>query len=338
MTEAGFFKELIRRRDSIFATDLLISAVGYMDFFNRLNEEPSDLKSLCRNLKIAERPADVMLTFFSSLQLIKKHGSKYIVTEHGRRFFIKGSKSDLSGYFNSLLERPVCRDILNVLRTDSPMNWAYSPKGKEWARAMSKKKFAGSFTAAMDSRGSIMAPVLAGKLDCNDYNKLLDIAGASGIYSCEIVRRYPNLRAAVLEKNPVDIMAKKAIIQQGFSKKISVISGDMFSSAWPKGFDIHLMSHVLHDWDAKSVRFLLRKSYESIMPDGLIVIHDVHINGKKTGPLAAAEYSVLLMLSTRGKCYSVAEMKDMLSDAGFADIHCMPTTAFRSVITARKLG
>jgi hypothetical protein len=331
-----FFNGLIRRRDSVFSTDLLITAIGHLDFFNWLKRYPNDLHGICDGLKLAERPADVMLTFFSSLGLVEKKGDKYYISKNGRIFLTKGSKLDLSGYFNSLRERPVCQDIFRVLKTNVPFNWANSNKGKEWAKAMVKKDFAGSFTVAMDSRGAIIAPVLAEKINCTKYTQLLDIAGASGIYSCALVNKYPHLQATILERPPVDDIAKKAIKKQGLSKKISVSSADIFSNEWPGRFDIHLLSHVLHDWDTKSVSFLLQKSFDSLEPKGLIAIHDVHINRNKTGPVEAAEYSVLLMLSTRGKCYSIGEMEQLLQGVGFTDVRIKPTTGFRSVITALK--
>jgi hypothetical protein len=68
----------------------------------------------------------------------------------------------------------------------------------------------------------------------------------------------------------------------------------------------------------------------------MIILHDTHINKSKTGPVDVAEYSVLLMLLSEGKIYSVTEMKDLLEEAGFKDIAYKPTILNRSIITARK--
>ncbi len=67
------------------------------------------------------------------------------------------------------------------------------------------------------------------------------------------------------------------------------------------------------------------------------MIHDAHLNSEKNGPLPVAEYSVLLMFSTEGKCYSISEMEEMLGDTGFSEIKHIPTVADRSVITGEKL-
>jgi acetylserotonin N-methyltransferase len=57
---------------------------------------------------------------------------------------------------------------------------------------------------------------------------------------------------------------------------------------------------VLHDWDEETVRKLLAKSHAALPAGGSLLVHDVHINAEKTGPLHAAEYSALLMNITEG--------------------------------------
>jgi predicted nicotinamide N-methyase len=331
-----FFNVLLRRRDGVFSTDLLITAIGYLDFFNWLDTHPSDPKGICTHLNLAMRPVDVMLTFFSSLGLIEQVKDTYRVSKRGKMFLVKGSTYDLRGYFNSLRERPICKEILSVLKTNKPMNWANAPQGDEWAKAITQEDFAEHFTSAMDSRGTFLAPVLAKRLHCRKYSRVLDVAGASGVYSSALIKAYPHLHAAILEKPPVDHLAEFAIKKRGLSKDISIIPMDMFSDPWPRGFDMHLFSHVLHDWDIQDVQHLLEKSFGVLEQGGMVVIHDAHINKQKTGPVEVAEYSILLMLSTRGKCYSFGEMERILIGIGFKDIRIVPTSGFRSLITAKK--
>jgi SAM-dependent methyltransferase len=208
---------------------------------------------------------------------------------------------------------------------------------KQWARAMEDEAFAHTFTAAMDCRGVFLGPALAGKLDCSRHHRLLDIAGGSGVYACAIVERHPHLRAGVLEKPPVDLITRRSLAARGFADRVEVLVGDMFAEALPTGFDLHLFSNVLHDWDERRVKQLLAKSAAVLPAGGMIIIHDAHLNPDKTGPLPVAAYSALLMTITEGKCYSEKEMAGYLAEAGFGDIACAPTAADRSVITAHKM-
>jgi SAM-dependent methyltransferase len=125
---------------------------------------------------------------------------------------------------------------------------------------------------------------------------------------------------------------------RGFADRVEVLVGDMIADPLPTGFDMHLFSNVLHDWDEPLVKQLLAKSAAALPPGGLIIIHDAHINANKTGPLPVAAYSALLATITEGKCYSEKEMADYLAEAGFVDFTFAPTAADRSVITARKKG
>ena len=66
------------------------------------------------------------------------------------------------------------------------------------------------------------------------------------------------------------------------------------------------------------------------------MIHDAFLNAAKDGPLHVAEYSVLLMHSSEGRCYSTREMEAYLTDAGFRDASYRDTAAARGVMTATK--
>jgi acetylserotonin N-methyltransferase len=225
--------------------------------------------------------------------------------------------------------------MLKVLRTGRPANWGgYDPQA--WAQAMEREDFAQSFTAAMDCRGVLLGPAMARKLDLSAQQAVLDVAGGSGIYACALVARHTHLRAAVLEKPPVDRIARECIAKQGCTEQVQVISGDMFTEAWPSGFDTHLLSNVLHDWDEPVVRDLLAKSHAALPSGGMLIIHDAFINAEKTGPLHVAEYSALLMSITEGKCYSLAELRTYLDAAGFEWVEQQGTAVSRGFIVARK--
>jgi len=315
---------------------MLTAALCDLDLFSRLAEQPADLPALCRALDLSPRPADVMLTLLTAMGLLQNNRGVFSLTAMAREHLVKSSPWFIGPYFASIQERPVCRDILAVLRTGQPSNFASLRDEKQWARAMEDEAFAGKFTAAMDCRGVYLGPALANKLDCSRHRRLLDIAGGSGVYACAIVARHPHLRAGVLEKPPVDRLTRRSLAARGFAGRVEVLVGDMFADALPAGFDLHLFSNVLHDWDEGLVRQLLQKSAAALPAGGMIIIHDAHINADKTGPLPVAAYSALLMTITEGKCYSETEMAGYLIEAGFGEAACAPTAADRSVITARK--
>jgi len=329
---------IYRYRDGLYAADLLTAALAHLDLFTWLDEHPSDLSTICRSLGLHERPADVMLTCFAAMGLLETRGGAFHLTALAREHLVKSSPWNIEPYFASLKDRPVCRDILNVLRTGKPTAWGSLDDQQEWAKAMEQEAFADQFTAAMDSRGVFLAPAMAERLDCRQHHHLLDIAGGSGIYACAMLARHPHLRGTVLERAPVDRVTRRSLARRGFADRISVQVADMFADPFPPDCDLHLFSNVLHDWDVPRVQRLLAKSFHSLPPGGRVVVHGAHLDPSKTGPLPVAAYSVLLMTITEGRCYSEKEMHDLLTESGFIEVRCTPTVADRSVITARKSG
>jgi hypothetical protein len=101
---------------------------------------------------------------------------------------------------------------------------------------------------------------------------------------------------------------------------------------------VHLFSNVLHDWPERVVQALLARSFGSLPPGGVVVIHDAFIARGKSGPLPVAEYSALLVHSTQGKCHSLCEYDAWLESAGFRDVGYEPTAADRGRLIACKPG
>ncbi len=330
--------EILRQRDGLYAVELMGAAVSGLNFFSWLEANPSSKEQICDGLKIHERPADVMLTLFTAMGLIENRSGVFHISQLGREFLSDRSQWNLIAYYQAMDQRPVCKDMLITLRTGKPANWASYKDQKEWAKAMEEERFARMFTAAMDCRGVYIGQAMADRLNLKKHKRVLDIGGGSAVYACALAAANPHLAATVLEKPPVDKIAGELIQTRGFSDRIRVHIADMFTDPFPPDHDVHLFSNVLHDWDVPVVKQLIAKSFNSLPPGGLIVIHDAYINADKSGPLPVAAYSVLLMGISEGKCYSTAEMQSYLHDAGFRDLTFAPTAADRSVMTAIKHG
>jgi predicted O-methyltransferase YrrM len=324
---------IYRYRDGLYAVDLVAAALS-ADVFSWMAELDSfTAGQVSDHFGWAARPVDVMLTLFAANQWLSREGGLLKLLPVAREHLCEGSPWSLRPYYASLQSRPVARDFAEVLRTDRPAGWSGDQQSADWHKAMEDEGFAGQFTAAMDCRGNFLGPALAERLDLTGRRKLLDIGAGSGVYACAITARHPHMRAVALDQAPVDRIARRCVSGRGFADRVEVVAADMFESL-PGDCDVHLFSNVLHDWDAAEVLRLLRVSRASLPPGGLLVIHDAFINADKTGPLHVAEYSCLLMHSTRGKCHSTGEYSELLRQAGFEPGAWRETVVGRGLMTA----
>ncbi len=328
---------LYRSRDELYGDDMLIAALTGLDFFSWLDAGPATIDAIARHFGFHPRPVDVMTTLFVARGLLDRDGDRVKLTGVAREHLVSSSPWFLGPYFPRVSDRPIALDLIEVLRTDRPANFASRKDEADWHKAMETEKVAEEFTAAMDRRGRLLAQALARGIDLDGRRRLLDIAGGSGIYACALAARFPDLSASVFEKRPVDAIAARAIESRGFTGRVDVVTGDMLSDSLPSGYDIHLLSNVVHDWDLPIVRRLIESSARALPPGGSIVVHDAYLNEDKTGPAGIAAYSVLLMHVTQGRCYSTREMESVLGGAGFDRIREVPSAIGRSALVGTKV-
>src|SRR6202034_4266894 len=127
---------IYRHRDGLYAVDMLTAAVCHLDLFSWLAEHPADKATICRSLDLRDRPADVMLTLFTAMGYLQNEDGVFSLTPMAREHLVKSSPWFIGPYFASVKERPVCQDIVAVLRSDKPANWASLKNEKEWSKAM----------------------------------------------------------------------------------------------------------------------------------------------------------------------------------------------------------
>lgn len=180
---------LYRVRDGAYAADLLIAAVAEFDLFSWLAAHgPVPSASLRAGLGLAERPADVLLTYCAALGLVDRDvaaDDRIELTPLGRTHLVAGSPFDLRPYYRSLAERPAVGELADVLRTDTPAAWASAqPAGGDydpaWSSRLGDPAFAERIMAAMDARGAFLAPALAEVVADVPMTALLDVGGRLG--------------------------------------------------------------------------------------------------------------------------------------------------------------
>jgi len=106
----------------------------------------------------------------------------------------------------------------------------------------------------------------------------------------------------------------------------------MFEDSFPEGYDIHLLSNVLHDWDFPEIHRIVAASAKSLKKGSLLIAHEAFLNDDKDGPLPVIEYSAILMHATQGRCYSLTDLEPIFKEHGFQFIERFDTAADRSAL------
>lgn len=185
----------------------------------------------------------------------------------------------------------------------------------------SNRRQAKQLLDSLDLDARAIAPFLLARLPVKKSGLLLDVGGGLGAYSVAFCRRYPNLEATILEHPKIAPLARRAIREAGMAHRIRVVGVDIVRQPLPRGFDLVLLSNILHAHGEHENRSLLLKLHRSLRPQGRLLLRDVFMRGDGTAPEWGALFSVLLFLhSPRGRCYGLDDILGWLRAAGFSRV------------------
>src|SRR5690606_36043406 len=131
--------------------------------------------------------------------------------------------------------------------------------------------------------------------------------------------------------------AARYIAAAGVGGRVATHAANMFTEPWPRGHDVHFFSNVFHDWSGETCCLLAKRSFEALPSGGLILLHEMLMDDDGCGPLHAAAFSLLMLMGTRGRQYSLPELRGFLEQAGFTDVEAQGTgQGYYSLVSARR--
>ena len=304
--------------------------------FAALEQEMRSSHEVAASLSLRERAADALLLTSVAAGLLERRGEKYALSDVGRAYLVRSAPTSWCGYLDYLAANPQLisyTDVRTALLNDAPR----LPEGQELFEINRQdSERAERFTRWMHSVAVGPSRAWPGAVDLSQAQRLLDVAGGSGAHAIGAAQRWPQLAVTMLDLPNVCRLAEEYISQAELSERVVCQAADMWRDPYPES-DAHFYSQIFHDWSRAECRELARKSWASLPPGGLVIVHEVLYDDDKRGPLRAASVNVLMsLLYARGQQYSGAELGEFLSQAGFIDVRWQRTWGYWGIAVGRK--
>jgi hypothetical protein len=101
-------------------------------------------------------------------------------------------------------------------------------------------------------------------------------------------------------------------------ENITFRGGDFHFDDIGSGYDLVLLSQVLHSHNPIENLALMGKVFDALAPRGTIAIHEFALANDLASPVPGALFSVNMLVNTpEGRSYTPREMKGWLARAGF---------------------
>jgi acetylserotonin N-methyltransferase len=303
------------------------------------------LEELAVQLGLDARALMMHLAALCSMGLVEKRLGKWRAT-HLARTWLHPNGAGYWGHFTLQIDfnETLRTRLLESLRTGKRPGDVGEGSGDitarpaEWERGSMSQEAAAGIASFMQAHSQAPALGAAAQSEFGELTSLMDVGCGSGVYGIEIARAHPGLKVVLMDLKEMAIEAQKFIDRAGMGNQVTTAGVNMFTENWPRSHDGHFFSNVFHDWSDETCRLLARRSFEALPSGGRIFLNEILMDDDCTGPFPAAAFSLLMLVGTLGKQYSLAEFRDILGSAGFVDVEAVRTGGgYYSLVSARKL-
>lgn len=232
------------------------------------------------------------------------------------------------------------RDPVALLRSDLGAGqlaayWPYADNRQ--AAGLSHEAIA-PYTALMAASQPMISQQVLSAYSFRGHRCLLDIGGGDGSFIAEVAAQTPKLRCVLFDLPAVADLARDHFCSLGLSSRAVAIGGSFLANPLPEGADIVSLVRVIHDHDDANVMTLLRAVYACLPDGGTLLIAEPISGVRGAEPIGDAYFAFYLLAMGSGRPRTFARLREMLLDAGFADVVLRPAPMpmLASVMTAQK--
>jgi hypothetical protein len=175
-------------------------------------------------------------------------------------------------------------------------------------------------------------PAVAAAYDFSTFNTIVDVGGATGNILSAVLSLHAGPRGILFDRPHVVKDAPVLLEAKGVRDRITVESGDFFTSV-PSGADAYILSHIIHDWDEERCLTILGHVRKAMDTAGrLLIVEMVLPPGDTAHPGKMLDMVMLVQLGGRER--TASEYASLLSKAGFRLTQVVPTESAASIVEA----
>ena len=314
-----------------FMESRILLTATELDIFSLLIH-PMSAREIADKTQATLRGVTILLDALVSLGLLEKKQTKYCCSQEVSSLLSKDSPTSIVPMvMHAVGLWRKWSDLTEIVRHSIQKTKPSGPDRSEIEQE--------AFIGAMHAIASRIAPCIVVAINPGAAKNLLDIGGASGSYTQAFLEVSPEMRATLFDLPPVIKIAQKRLAATVFHDRITYIAGDFYVDELPTGYDLVLLSAIIHQNNPEQNIELFNKIHRSLLPGGRLVIRDHVMSPDNTQPTTGAIFAVNMLVGTLGgSTYSLKEIHEGLKTAGFSQIRLIqPDKHMDGLVEAFKI-
>jgi len=198
--------------------------------------------------------------------------------------------------------------------------WPYITSEKGAAPENLSAEKVADYSKLMAHTQSLVTDEIIDAYPMGKHQMVLDIGGGQGAFIKRLAARYPHLEFQLFDIPGVAELSNAHFKEIGLSNRARAVGGNFFQDALPKGCDLATLVRVIFDHDDVRVRQLLAKVFNALNPGGTLLLAEPMAETKGFEAMGHAYFGFYLLAMGRGRPRTEAEIRALLSEAGFTGI------------------
>jgi 2-polyprenyl-3-methyl-5-hydroxy-6-metoxy-1,4-benzoquinol methylase len=291
-----------------------------LDVFTHIGAGATTASAIAGRAAASERGIRILCDYLTIHGFLTKDGGRYANSPTASVFLDKRSPVYVGSMAFFLANDRIVtsyRDLAGAARKGGTVaRSTVSPNDPVWV------EFARSMAPFIGLMAGRLAPLVARP---GEPQKVLDIAAGHGLFGLQIAKA--NSAATVFGTDWANVLevALENAKALGVADRYHTIPGSAFDVDFGSGYDLVLVPNFVHHFNTSTNAALLGKIRRAMTPGGTIAIVEFVPNEDRVSPPIAAAFALQMLGATEdGDAFTLRELTDMLTEAGFSDVRAEP--------------
>jgi len=292
-----------------------------LEIFTAVSEANTTSATIAERCHASERGVHILCDFLTIHGFLTKLDTSYFLTADSAVFLDRHSPAYAGSAIEFLLTprlRECYARLTEAVRRGGTAvgNGMLDPENPDWIK----------YARGMMSMACRPAELIAAELRKErEVHKVLDIAAGHGLFGISVAKQNPAAHVYASDWKNVLEVAQKNAEAMGVGDRYHLIPGSAFETDFGNGYDLALITNILHGFDIPTCTKLMRKVHVVLSPGGRAAIAEYVPNPDRVSPSIAAAFSLtMLAATTSGDAYTLAEIEGISKAAGFVRVDLSP--------------
>ncbi len=197
----------------------------------------------------------------------------------------------------------------------------------------SQPEEANRFNRAMASFTRAFVEQMKLAYDLSGFKLIADIGGGHGQLLGALLQVAPQARGLLFDQAKVLEGADCELSALGVQSRVEKVAGSFFESV-PRGPDLYLLKHILHDWDDQQCLEILGRLRQAMGPESkLLIVEMLMAEPPEKSEAALMDLNMLVM--TGGRERTASQYRQLLEASGLRMLRVIRTDGAYQLIEAQ---